>query len=335
MLADRNGNLLLTPEARNQRWHEYGTELFSTPTPIAPHVMHTLSDTSLFTAPLQTTASNATHTASHSPQQPTTSATPPPLATPPLSATLLPLATLPPLTTPPPSATPVPSASLAPPATPAPSATLSPSATFPPPILPAPSSPPPEPLPLDPPPYPEPTFTEVSKCNSRLKGCKAPGLDNLSPEMLKYAGFEVEAVLYSIILEAWCTAKAPAEFKLDILIPIPKKSGPVQCKDFRTLALQPVAAKVYAMLLRNRLSEWLQQRLLEPQCGFRPGRSCADAPCSLRFLSSLAWNKNKTLYICMLDLTKAFDSVNRDLASRILLCRGAPAKLVEGLAHQS
>ncbi len=118
------------------------------------------------------------------------------------------------------------------------------------------------------------------------------------------------------------------EFKRDVVILIPKKAGADGCKNYMTLALQPVAAKVYAMVLRERLSKWLEQQLLEPQYGFRPGRGCADAFFSLRSLCSLAWNKKKTLYICMLDLAKAFDSADRDLAWRILLTRGAPPKLV-------
>ena len=82
------------------------------------------------------------------------------------------------------------------------------------------------------------------------------------------------------------------------------------------------------MVLRKRSTKWLEQQLLEPQYGFRPGRGCADALFSLRSLSSLAWNKHKTLYICVVDLAKASDSADWDLAWRILLIRGAPPKLV-------
>ena len=53
-----------------------------------------------------------------------------------------------------------------------------------------------------------------------------------------------------------------------------------------------------------------------------------DALFSLRLLCNGAWDKGKTLYICMLDLTKAFDSVDRGMAWQILLSRGASPKLV-------
>ncbi len=47
-----------------------------------------------------------------------------------------------------------------------------------------------------------------------------------------------------------------------------------------------------------------------------------------QFVAWDAWDKGRTLFICMLDLTKAFDSVDRSMAWQILLSRGAPSKLV-------
>ena len=89
-----------------------------------------------------------------------------------------------------------------------------------------------------------------------------------------------------------------------------------------------MAAKAYANVLRARLSKCLGTQLLEQQYGFRPDRSCADALLSLRRVCESAWNKGTTLYMCMLDLTKAFDSVDRGMAWQILLSRGVPPKLV-------
>ena len=60
------------------------------------------------------------------------------------------------------------------------------------------------------------------------------------------------------------------------------------------------------------LSEWLANNLLEEQSGFRPSRSTIDALFSLRFLCDGAWDNGQTVHICMLDLTKAFDSGQRD-----------------------
>jgi hypothetical protein len=75
-------------------------------------------------------------------------------------------------------------------------------------------------------------------------------------------------------------------------------------------------------------SQWLADILLDEQRGFRPGRSAVDPLFSLRLLSNGAWDKGQTLHVCMLDLTKAFDSVDREMAWQILLSRGATPKLV-------
>ena len=82
-----------------------------------------------------------------------------------------------------------------------------------------------------------------------------PGLDHILPEMLKYGDEAVAQALHAIILEVWETEQAPADFKRDPLIPVPKKTGVADCKNLRILTLQPVAAKVYAMLVRECLSD--------------------------------------------------------------------------------
>ena len=73
-------------------------------------------------------------------------------------------------------------------------------------------------------------------------------------------------------------------------------------------------------------SIWLADNLLDEQCGVRPNKSTTDA----QSLPSMQWGRGQrqSLYICMLDLTKAFDSVDRGMAWQILLRRSAPPKLV-------
>ena len=186
---------------------------------------------------------------------------------------------------------------------------------------------PPPPPPSDSP-YPEPTLDEVVTAIKRLKNNKSPGVCNILPEMLKYGGEDVHLAMHRLILGIWRTEAAPQDFKQDILIPIPKKGDSSLCSNYRTIALQSIAAKAYANVLRARLSEHLGSQVLEQQSGFRPDRSCTDSLFSLRLVCESAWNKHRTLFLCMLDLTKAFDSVDRNMAWQILLSRGVPPKLV-------
>ena len=137
--------------------------------------------------------------------------------------------------------------------------------------------------------------------------------------MLKYGGDSVHLALHKVILGIWRTEQAPPDFKQDILLPTPKKGDASLCSNYRTIALQSIAGKAYANVLSARLSLWLADNILDEQCGFRPNRSTMDALFSLRLLCNGAWDKGKTLFICMLDLTKAFDSVDRGMAWQILL----------------
>ena len=90
--------------------------------------------------------------------------------------------------------------------------------------------------------------------------------------------------------------------------------------------MSTTTAKAYANVLRAHLTEHFKGQLLDQQSGFRPDRSCTDALFKLRLLCESAWNKHRTLYLCMLDLTKAFDSVDRSMTWQILSSRGVPAK---------
>ena len=65
----------------------------------------------------------------------------------------------------------------------------------------------------------------------------------------------------------------------------------------------------------------------EEQCGFRPQRSTVDTMFVVRRLQELARKKDTPLYLCFIDLTKAYDSVNRTLLWVVLACFGVPPRI--------
>ena len=76
---------------------------------------------------------------------------------------------------------------------------------------------------------------------------------------------------------------------------------------------------VYAELLN-----WIP----ESQCGFRSERGTVDVIFVSRYLSSLVVEKGMKLYKCFVDLTKAYDKVDRDILWMVLERRGVPVKLL-------
>ena len=81
------------------------------------------------------------------------------------------------------------------------------------------------------------------------------------------------------------------------------------------------AGKVLLKVIAGRLSDYCQREgiLPEEQCGFRPHRSTVDIMFVVRRLQELARKKGTPLFMCFIDLTKAYDSVDLTLLWTCLL----------------
>jgi len=62
-----------------------------------------------------------------------------------------------------------------------------------------------------------------------------------------------------------------------MVINIHKKGTKCKCENYRGITLLPTAYKLFANIIKNRLNEYLEDEMVEEQCGFRKGRSCTDA----------------------------------------------------------
>ncbi|KAG6932562.1 hypothetical protein G0U57_021216, partial [Chelydra serpentina] len=83
-----------------------------------------------------------------------------------------------------------------------------------------------------------------------------------------------------------------------------------------------------ARVIVNRLQKLADRVYPESQCGFRAGRSTTDMVFSLRQLQEKCREQHKPLLLAFIDLTKAFDLVNRDGLFKILAKIGCPPKLL-------
>ena len=72
------------------------------------------------------------------------------------------------------------------------------------------------------------------------------------------------------------------------------------------------AGKILLKIIARRLSEYSERVgiLPEEQSGFRPNCSTTDMMFVIRRLQELARKKRIPLYVCFIDLTKAYDSVD-------------------------
>ena len=160
-----------------------------------------------------------------------------------------------------------------------------------------------------------PSFEEVEKEILRLKDNKAAGPDNIPPEVIKYGSCAVHKRLHNFILDCWSATCLPQQWKDANIILVHKQIGDrAECGNSRGISLLSVAGKVLAKIMLTRLLEHIVDLVLpESQCGFRRGRSTIEMIFVVRQLQKKCREQHQDLCMAFVDLTKAFDTVNRDL----------------------
>ena len=136
--------------------------------------------------------------------------------------------------------------------------------------------------------------------------------------MLK-AGAEVSVDWLKMISDKiWETETISKDWKNQVIVPINKQGFRSQCKNYRGIALLCVANKIFGRAVLNRMQNIVESHLGKNQCSFRPNRGCCGQVCSARILMQRAIEFNKAIYICFVDLQKAYNILNRDALWEVL-----------------
>ena len=175
-----------------------------------------------------------------------------------------------------------------------------------------------------------PTLDEVKKAISQTSSGKAPGMDGIPAEVYKATGPVALETFHSIITCMWEEEAIPQEFRDATIVSLYKNKGSKSdCGNYRGISLLSIAGKILARIILNRLITSVSEaNLPEAQCGFRPNRSTSDMIFAVRQVQEKCREQNKDLYAVFIDLTKAFDTVNREALWVILQRLGCPRKFV-------
>ena len=90
------------------------------------------------------------------------------------------------------------------------------------------------------------------------------------------------------------------------------KGGSVSLKDLRPISILPVFLKVAESIFHSQLCDYVEKSEFLPssQSGFRRGYSTASALCNTLDDITSARDAGNVTFLTLLDLSKAFDSVN-------------------------
>ena len=175
------------------------------------------------------------------------------------------------------------------------------------------------------------TMLELINAKRKVKVNKAPGLDEIYPEMVVNQGIEADKLLLKICQLAWKTKRVPKDWKTSSIIPIHKNGSTTHCENYRGISLLSVPGKIYARILEERLRKIVEGKLLDSQSGFRPGRSVQDHIFTLRQITEKTYRYNSEVHVCFVDLQKAFDSVNQKELWQALVDHGVDKKLIDAI----
>jgi hypothetical protein len=157
------------------------------------------------------------------------------------------------------------------------------------------------------------TTEEIRKAINSMKNGKSAGPDNVNAEFLKYAPKAIIEDIAKILNETAETGSYPSELNTGILTPLPKpgkKQGPPS--NLRPIILLSVLRKILAICMINRTWDRLKTQISIDQAAYQPGRSTTEQVFAVKTLAEKAISSSDyTIYLLMLDMSKAFDTVSR------------------------
>ncbi|BHF62082.1 hypothetical protein SprV_0100506300 [Sparganum proliferum] len=176
-----------------------------------------------------------------------------------------------------------------------------------------------------------PSLQETIRAVQQLSNGKAPGSDAIPAEVYKHGGPQLMDHLTALFQEMCRQGEVPQDFNDATIVHLYKRKGNHQiCDNHRGISLLNIAGKIFARILLNRLNNHLEQGLLpESQCGFRRHRGTTDMIFAARQLQEKCQEMRTHLYFTFVDLTKAFDTVNREGLWKIMQKFGCPERFIQ------
>jgi hypothetical protein len=123
---------------------------------------------------------------------------------------------------------------------------------------------------------PEPSFVEVEIAIGKLKRCKSPGTAQIPTELIKAGGEILYSEIHRLICCIWNNEELPQKWNESIIVPICKKCGKTDFKNYQGISLLSTAYKILSNILLARLTPYVNEIFGDHQCGFRRNRFTMD-----------------------------------------------------------
>ena len=170
---------------------------------------------------------------------------------------------------------------------------------------------------------------EIVEAIQSMKSGKATGTSEVSVEMIvasREVGVKVMMELCQRVLDG---RGMPDEWKTSVIVIVPifKEKGDVMSYgSYRGVILLEHAMKIVERVLEKQIQSLVN--LNEMQFGFMPGKGTVDATFIVRRMQEGCQKKDKKLYMCFVDMEKAFDRVPRKVMKWVMRKKGLSEVIV-------
>ncbi|XP_066946153.1 uncharacterized protein [Macrobrachium rosenbergii] len=156
---------------------------------------------------------------------------------------------------------------------------------------------------------------------------KAPGKDGIPAEVFKSLGTLALGAFHDGFSTIWETEDMSADSRDAILVALYKTKGSKSdCGNCGGISLLFIIGNILAHI--HRLIGILESTLPKAKCGFRPGRSTINMFFVVCQIQEKCIEQQMDLYVVFIDLTKVFNTVNRDALWSILTKLGCSPEFI-------
>ena len=177
--------------------------------------------------------------------------------------------------------------------------------------------------------FPAISIEDVREAVKKMKKKKAPGVDEITAEVLIAGGEPMIQMLHAIFTKVERDTISPKDWSKTLVNPVHKKGCKSDPENYRAISLISIPSKVFLRILLKRMTEKTESFLRPSQFGFRKNRGTVDAIFIVRQILEKARERNVKVHLHFIDFKAAFDTIWRKALWKMMRAIGIDPRIVD------